>query len=162
MILGAAKLFKVARLWMWKMTSRDEERFPLTGPPCSFGPGPFFPPCFDVCSRSALRSCKGNPGHRRGISSLCSSRTVKPLGSRRKNTLKVDSSSALAPPGLYSCLLCAHATSHSGGGSSLSSPARRLVNMTDGRRSILCWLTPVRPSRRQVLHRDSPLAVKKT
>lgn len=31
-----AKLFKVAELWMWKMTSRDEKAFSLTGPLCTF------------------------------------------------------------------------------------------------------------------------------
>lgn len=43
-----AKLFKVAALWMWKITSRDEKPFSLTGPPCTFRPR-----VFDVCSRCA-------------------------------------------------------------------------------------------------------------
>lgn len=40
-----AKLFQVAELWMWKITSRDEKPFSLTGPPCTFRPG-FFSHCF--------------------------------------------------------------------------------------------------------------------
>lgn len=107
---------KVAELWMWKITSRDEKAFSLTVPPRFF----LF---FDVWGRCACAHVREILGITEAFP-LCSSHTVKPLTPGRKNTHKVDSSGA--PPRFALCLLCAAFCLRRG--RSRRVPLRRLVS----------------------------------